>query len=414
MNVETPQPGANAVFRSKVTQDGGVCRCSPAQLLPLEQAGLRELQLETYVPVEPGAPVRIQVWRDNDDPRDNADAANSIKELCATALPALPCGTIVQDEPGYNSWPMIGAIGCRLVCAYSRGSAHNISEGCRRVCAKISDDAGKTWSEEVLVTDQPEQGEVTIGCGNDSQGALLLWVRSYGRRNHHELFRTVDGLSYTKLSEPSLDPVPMQMTDIFAVPGHGLMCLWFGGSYGHDGQRYWGTLASQDDGVTWTQRIIEQDIPLEEWPTELAAFPPCDGRILVIARTENTQDNSLCAQFQLQSTDYGATWTRMRTNITDVNRSTPSLIQNGPLVSLYYYERGRGILKRRIARIADVWDNPCAWPPPEPIARGSELVLDAGNANAVRLGDRHVIAFYSGTAPNTAILTLTVNAPAAL
>ena len=170
-------------------------------------------------------------------------------------------------------------------------------------------------------------------------------------------------------------------------------------------------LTSQDDGLTWSQRIIEQGLPLEEWPTELAALPPNDERLLVIARTENTKDNSLCAQFQLQSTDYGETWTRMRTNITDVNRSTPSLIQNGPLVSLYYYERGRGILKRRVARIADVWDNPCAWPPPAPIARGSEVMVDAGNANAVPLNGQHVIAFYSGTAPDTAILTVTVNAP---
>ena len=29
--------------------------------------------------------------------------------------------SVVQDCPGYNSWPMVQAIGNRLVCAYSRG-----------------------------------------------------------------------------------------------------------------------------------------------------------------------------------------------------------------------------------------------------------------------------------------------------
>ena len=44
----------------------------------------------------------------------------------------------VQDVPGYNSWPMVQAVGDRLVCAYSRGSAHTINEGKRGVFARTS------------------------------------------------------------------------------------------------------------------------------------------------------------------------------------------------------------------------------------------------------------------------------------
>ena len=40
---------------------------------------------------------------------------------------------VVQNPPGYNSWPMIQAVGSRLVCVYSRGSAHTIDEGVRGV-----------------------------------------------------------------------------------------------------------------------------------------------------------------------------------------------------------------------------------------------------------------------------------------
>ena len=34
--------------------------------------------------------------------------------------------SVVQDAPGYNSWPMVEAVGGKIVCAYSKGSAHTI------------------------------------------------------------------------------------------------------------------------------------------------------------------------------------------------------------------------------------------------------------------------------------------------
>ena len=71
----------------------------------------------------------------------------------------------VQDCKGYNSWPMMQAIGQRLVCTYSRGTSHNIVEGVRGVFARASDDGGKTWSNEVCVANEPNYGEVTIGKG---------------------------------------------------------------------------------------------------------------------------------------------------------------------------------------------------------------------------------------------------------
>ena len=82
----------------------------------------------------------------------------------------------------YNAWPMIQAVGEKLVCAYSRGSAHSIGEGCRGVFAKVSCDGGGTWSEETRVVNDPDVGEVTIGKGLDDKGAMLLWVRNWARQ----------------------------------------------------------------------------------------------------------------------------------------------------------------------------------------------------------------------------------------
>ena len=60
------------------------------------------------------------------------------------AFVAFSTGAVSVSEPvavtpcvGYNSWPMIQALGGKLVCAYSRGSAHSIGEGCRGVFAKV-------------------------------------------------------------------------------------------------------------------------------------------------------------------------------------------------------------------------------------------------------------------------------------
>ena len=83
---------------------------------------------------------------------------------------------IVQYAVGYNAWPMIQAVGTRLVCAYSRGSAHTVDEGARGVFARVSEDGGTAWSAEKCVCNSPEWGEVPVGKGLDSSGDMLLWV----------------------------------------------------------------------------------------------------------------------------------------------------------------------------------------------------------------------------------------------
>ncbi|MEP3930157.1 MAG: sialidase family protein, partial [Rhodopirellula bahusiensis] len=138
-----------------------------------------------------------------------------------------------------------------------------------------------------------------------------------------------------------------------------------------------------------------------DWPTEPAAVSLGDGRILAVARTESGP-----AQFQMVSTDNGATWKRHQTNISDIYASTPSLILDAEtgLLSNYYYERGRGILRRRVVAPNIVFDNPLHWPASEAVATGSQLAWDSGNANATFIGDTHYVSFYSGEAPDTAVM----------
>ena len=324
-----------------------------------------------------------------------------------------PQGVVVVQEPvGYNSWPMIQAVGDRLVCAYSRGKGHDIQEGDRGVFAKVSDDGGRTWSAETLVVNDPRVGEVTIGKGLDEQGAMLLWVRRWTHPSRkaergHDLYRTTDGVRFEKIATPALDPVPMQITDVLHVPGVGLMCLWFSDGYHVSSVKSWGTLTSADNGRTWTQRTVETGLKEGHWPTEPSAVYLGEGRIFAIARCEAWVRH----QFSLTSTDFGKTWTRANTNIADVDRSTPSLVYDPKTghVANYYYQRGARLLKRRVASAAQVFDHPETWPEPTVLWEGDEpRPIDAGNVNVTVLDGTHYAALYTGTPTDAKVLVLPV------
>lgn len=317
---------------------------------------------------------------------------------------------VVQEAKGYNSWPMIQAIGEKLVCVYSRGSGHTIAEDARAVYARTSTDGGKTWTPETVVASTPGCGEVEVGKGLDSAGAMLLWVRRIGKEWNHDLYRTTDGVKFVLVATPKLAVSPIQITDVFAVPTVGLMALWFAGNYGDNGPVHaWGKLTSSDDGATWTQTPIESGLTKAQWPTEASAVYLGDGKLFAIGRTETGG-----AQFQMVSTDYGRTWTREQTNIGDVTASTPSLILDAEtgLLSNYYYQRGKaGLLRRRVVAPDRVFHHPLDWPASEPVAAGSQITFDAGNANATAIKGTHYVSFYSGQAPDTEILVSVLPAP---
>jgi len=376
----------------------------------------RTIVLESFYEVTPDAPLWLRIQREPADPADTFTSPTGLAMVKVTPLRhTLPEPHIVQNVSGYNSWPMIQALGDKLVCVYSRGSAHTIAEDARAVYARTSTDQGKTWTAETLVASSPGFGDVPVGKGLDSTGAMLLWVRRVGAEWHHDLYRTTDGVTFTPVATPKLAVPPVQITDIFAVPKVGLMALWFAGNYAQDNSHSWGTLTSQDDGATWVQTPMESGLSHAQWPTEPAAVYLGEGKILAIARTEQGGPTTAKSQYQMVSTDYGATWTRAQTNIGEVAGSTPSLVLDAKtgLVSNYYYQRGRGgVLRRRVVDPAIVFNHPLKWPVSEAVATGSEIALDSGNVNTTVIGDTHYLAFYSGEAPDTAVLVSVLPAPA--
>jgi len=383
--------------------------------LPAAPFYSRTIVMESYYEVEPNAPLWVRVQREPRDPANSFTSPTGLAMVKVTPLDALAKPHVVQQASGYNSWPMIQAIGEKLVCVYSRGTSHTIGEDARAVYARTSADNGKTWTTEMVVANTSGYGEVPVGKGLDSTGAMLLWVRRVGSESIHDLYRTTDGVTFALVATPKLAVTPVQITDIFAVPTVGLMALWFAGNYADDGPSHsWGTLTSSDNGATWTQTTIESGLTKPQWPTEPSAVHLGDGKILVVGRSELGDTSSTRSQFQMVSSDYGATWTRAQTNIGDVLLSTPSLILDAEtgLLSNYYYQRGRGgILRRRVVNPDSVFGNPLNWRASEAVATGSQIMLDAGNVNTTTIRDTHYVAFYSGEAPDTAILVSVLPAP---
>jgi hypothetical protein len=383
--------------------------------LPAGPHIVRTILLDPYYEVKPNAPLWVRIQREPTDPADTFTKPTGLALVKVTPVKALADAHVVQDVSGYNSWPMMQAIGDKLVCTYSRGSGHSIGEDIRAVYARTSTDGGKTWTPETVVANTPGYGEVTVGKGLDENGAMLLWVRRIGKDWNHDLYRTTDGVNFELVATPKMAVTPMQVTDVFSVPNVGLVSLWFAGNYKDEPVHAWGKLVSTDNGATWTQTVVESKLTREDWPTEPAAVYLGDGKILVIARTESGSVYTTRAQFQMVSTDYGETWKRARTNIGDICASTPSLVLDPKtgLLSNYYYQRGRGVLWRRVVDPASIFDNPLGWPASEPMAAGSRVTFDSGNVNVTVIGDTHYATYYSGKAPDTAIMVSAHPAPTA-
>lgn len=376
--------------------------------LPEAPLHSRTILLQSYYEVVPNAPLTVRVQREPGLPGDTFTRPTGLAVVKVSPVPPIKKAHVVQDVSGYNSWPMTQAIGDKLVCTYSRGARHTISEDARAVFARTSTDGGKTWTPETVVANTPDYGEVTVGKGLDSTGAMLLWVRRVGKERHHDLYRTTDGENFTLLATPKLAVQPMQITDVFAVPDVGLMALWFAGNYSDKPVHSWGMMTSRDEGATWEQTTIESGLLKADWPTEPAAVYLGDGRIFGIARTETGP-----TQFQITSTDNGATWTRKRTNIGDIHASTPTLILDSEtgLLSNYYYQRGQGKVRRRVVDPETVFDHPDRWPASEVVTTGSRSTWDSGNTNATVNGDMHYVSFYSGKVPDTSVMVLELAEP---
>lgn len=369
------------------------------------QGVIDKVYLTQFSQLDTSKPFMLQVYRKNDHEKDtNLNAVGIVAvEISPIKLQIIE----VQQADQYNAWPFISDINNKLVTVYSKGLGHedNTSPDIYR---KTSIDGGKNWSSEKMIVNTVGVRDTVTGKGKDSEGNMLIWVRKGAPSDTaiHELYKTIDGETFTSISTPVFSVKASHIGDIFSVPTVGLMAF-----YNSEITNSWGVIKSSDNGVTWTQQIIETSIAKLDCPTEISGAYIGDGKIIAIGRKNHYEAGQPYVQFQIESPDHGVNWFKANTNIGDISLSTPSVIfdSSSDILSVYYFERGAGKLKLRQAKSSDVWGNPLAWPDSRIIAFGSTNAQDTGNTNAVAFGGKHIAVYYSGDATNAAIYAAIVS-----
>lgn len=306
-------------------------------------------------------------------------------------------GFYVSTDDGYNAFPFIGVVKDKLVCVYSVSKNHTDNTSVD-IFAKTSPN-GVIWSKAKKIISTENVRDTITGLGHDSLGIIYFWNRKGTPVNadcSFDLYKTSDGIVFTKKSSPVFDIKPSHIGDALHIPTVGVISFY--NTYRATRNSY-GYVLTKDGGETWSQIEIASPTTQSDTPTEIYGVYIDDGKIIALGRSEDS-----AAMFQIQSNDYGKTWETKKTNITDVYLSTPTLIYGDDgYITVYYYNRADGKLKKRRAIASTVFENPSSWGEPSNIASGA-VGQDAGNANSVKFNGNNIIAYYSGTDTETSVI----------
>lgn len=306
-------------------------------------------------------------------------------------------GFHVTTDDGYNAFPFIGTVNNKLVCVYSIGKSHTDNTNVD-IFAKTSPN-GVIWSKAKKIISTENVRDTITGLGHDSLGVIYFWNRKGTPVNadcSFDLYKTSDGINFTKKSSPVFDIKPSHIGDALHIPTVGVISFY--NTYRANRNSY-GYVLTKDGGETWSQIEIASPTTQSDTPTEISGTYIGDGKILALGRSEDS-----AAMFQIQSSDFGKTWETKITNITDVYLSTPTLIYDDDgYITVYYYNRADGKLKKRKAIASTVFESATSWGEPSNIASGS-VGQDAGNANSVKFNNNIIVVYYSGTDTETSVI----------
>lgn len=303
----------------------------------------------------------------------------------------------VTTDDGYNAFPFIGTVNNKLVCVYSIGKNHTDNTNVD-IFVKTSPN-GVIWSKAKKIISTENVRDTITGLGHDSLGIIYFWNRKGTPVNadcSFDLYKTSDGIKFTKKSSPAFDIKPSHIGDALHIPTVGVISFY--NTYRANRNSY-GYVLTKDGGETWSQVEIANPSTQSDTPTEISGTYIGDGKILALGRSEDS-----AAMFQIQSSDFGKTWETKITNITDVYLSTPTLIYDDDgYITVYYYNRADGKLKKRKAIASTVFESATSWGEPSNIASGS-VGQGAGNANSVKFNNNIIVVYYSGTDTETSVI----------
>ena len=304
--------------------------------------------------------------------------------------------TIVSPDK-YSCWPFVGKLKNRVVCVYTKALKHE-DESKGAIFSRVSAN-GIVWTPIKGIIDTFGKRDGITGKGNDNEENLLILNRvgyPSATGTFYEVYKTTDGFNYDKIASNIFGAG--HVGDIINVPNVGLVAFF----NTYETSRSWGKLVSTDNGLTWTAITIESGLVATECPAEISAQYLGNGRILAIGRYDAYTGTQ--ALWQMQSSDYGNTWTRVATNLVYGGGNTPSLLYNETtgLLDLFVYQRGTGKLFHIQNSVESIWDNPTNWANGVVIGSGT-IGQDVGNVNAVAFNGRQIISYYSGSPTETGI-----------
>lgn len=259
---------------------------------------------------------------------------------------------------------------------YRAGATDETTAGV--VSMRNSTDDGATWGSPRVIYSQTGMDCITGGAGGlTPSGAIevffFVFTVPHGLNATMGYIRSEDnGETWSDFNQV-LSSAPYSYSYIpygkfINVPGKGIMQPIYYANYSN-GRYGIGAIWSTDDGLTWSDMQTVYpigDTKYDEW----SAVYLGQGKILGVIRSENTS----APLFQVQSDDYGETWsTPTATNIRgngDSQQASPTLISDGTLVKLYFGGRGNPnfvgttITYSILSSISEVWSNPLNWASP--------------------------------------------------
>ena len=303
----------------------------------------------------------------------------------------------------YNAWPFITTFKDMIVCLYTRAFDHE-GIGTRKVYAQYSYD-GVAWSKERLVIDNVAALGAITAIGNDSNGNIVAWLRNGLFGNTHELYRSTDGYTFTKIADgPETNEFEIEgFTSIIHIPDYpntenGCLMSFFCTYYLQNQKpSRWGIAISTDNGLTWSIEVKWQETDAFACPMETNGVYLGNGKILAMARRDI--EGTPYTLHHIQSDDYGVTWTLSNSNVNQQS-STPSLLYNSNenKITVFYVLRNNYDNKLCILEnvsVNTIWGNPKAWPEKRVI--NVMKTYDGGQVNATEFNNKKFAAVYAGS-----------------
>jgi hypothetical protein len=225
--------------------------------------------------------------------------------------------TISRDDATYEAFPhLCRTRSGRILLVYRESNGHVASEYCRLI-VRHSDDAGHTWSERQVITDERRSDGETMDCWNCPKiqqlkdGRILLLCETY-------------------------DFPPGE----WGVEDKARIFFWF----------------SDDDGETFSERVA----------TDVRGICPdqvtetVDGRWLLPTNIRNS-DNQV-VQAITESLDQGKTWSAPLVIYNDAELDEVSIITlpGGELVAYERQDSGRPLQKMISKDLGKTWNGPFA------------------------------------------------------